>query len=135
MAYRSGYRSAATSRAAVPNEIIINVSAGETRIAIVEQNLFTELHIERDGDRSVTGMVCKGRTTRVLPGMQAAFVDIGLEKAAFLYVGDYLDDQGQLDRDSADEDSPRPRRARGVLISRTGRAWRRGRPCARRGCF
>jgi len=113
MAYRTGYRSAGNGRATVPNEIIINVSAGETRIAIVEQNTFAELHIERDEDRSVTGMVCKGRITRVLPGMQAAFVDIGLEKAAFLYVGDYLDDQGQLDPDSADEDSPRPRRARG----------------------
>jgi ribonuclease G len=113
MAYRTGYRSAGNGRATVPNEIIINVSAGETRIAIVEQNTFAELHIERDEDRSVTGMVCKGRITRVLPGMQAAFVDIGLEKAAFLYVGDYLDEQGQLDPDSADEDAPRPRRSRG----------------------
>jgi ribonuclease G len=112
MASRSGYRSAGNGRAAAPSEIIINVSAGETRIAIIEQNTFAELHIERDEDRSVTGMVCKGRVTRVLPGMQAAFVDIGLEKAAFLYVGDYLDDQGQLDPDSVDEDSPRPRRAR-----------------------
>jgi ribonuclease G len=113
MASRTGYRSAGNGRAAVPNEIIINVSAGETRIGILEQNTFAELHIERDEDRSVTGMVCKGRITRVLPGMQAAFVDIGLEKAAFLYVGDYLDDQGQLEPDAADEDAPRPRRARG----------------------
>jgi ribonuclease G len=58
-------------------------------------------------------MVAKGRVTRVLPGMQAAFVDIGLEKAAFLYVGDYLDERGQLDPDLEDEDNPRPRRARG----------------------
>ncbi len=113
MASRSGYRSAGNGRAAVPNEIIINVSAGETRVAIVEQGSFAELHIERDAGRSVAGMVCKGRITRVLPGMQAAFVDIGLEKAAFLYVGDYLDDQGQLDPDAADEDAPRPRRSRG----------------------
>ena len=113
MASRSGYRSPGNGRAAVPNEIIINVSAGETRVAIVEQNTFAELHIERAEGRSVTGMVCKGRITRVLPGMQAAFVDIGLEKAAFLYVGDYLDDQGQLDPDAADEDAPRPRRSRG----------------------
>jgi ribonuclease G len=113
MASRSDYRSAGNGRAAVPNEIIINVSAGETRIGILEQGTFAELHIERDEDRSVTGMVCKGRITRVLPGMQAAFVDIGLEKAAFLYVGDYLDDQGQLEPDAADEDAPRPRRTRG----------------------
>jgi ribonuclease G len=89
------------------------VSAGETRVAIVEQNTFTELHIERERERSVASMVVKGRVTRVLPGMQAAFVDIGLEKAAFLYVGDYLDDQGQLDPDMVEDEPPRPRRGRG----------------------
>jgi ribonuclease G len=57
-------------------------------------------------------MVAKGKVTRVLPGMQAAFVDIGLEKAAFLYVGDYLDEHGQLDQDNAD-DAPRRRHSRG----------------------
>jgi ribonuclease G len=113
MASRSGNRSAANGRSAVPNEIIINASAGETRVAVVEQGSFAELHIEREGDRSVAGMVAKGRITRVLPGMQAAFVDIGLEKAAFLYVGDYLDEQGQLDPDMVEDDSPRPRRSRG----------------------
>jgi ribonuclease G len=113
MASKSGHRSSGGGRGAVPNEIIINVSAGETRIAIVEQQSFAELHIERDQDRSVSGMVAKGRVTRVLPGMQAAFVDIGLEKAAFLYVGDYLDERGQLDPDLEDEDNPRPRRSRG----------------------
>ena len=86
---RSGGRSGASRRVAPQNEIIINVSAGEIRVAILEQGTVAELHIERDGDRSVAGMVAKGRVTRVLPGMQAAFVDIGLEKAAFLYVGDY----------------------------------------------
>jgi ribonuclease G len=73
------------------NEIVINASVGETRVGIIERNLFTELHIERDDERNVAGAVVKGRVTRVLPGMQAAFVDIGLEKAAFLYAGDYYD--------------------------------------------
>ena len=73
------------------NEIVINASAGETRVGIIERNLFTELHIEREDERNVAGTVIKGRVTRVLPGMQAAFVDIGLEKAAFLYAGDYYD--------------------------------------------
>jgi len=113
MASKSGYRSSGGGRAAVPNEIIINVSAGETRVAILEQQSFVELHIERAHERSVAGMVAKGKITRVLPGMQAAFVDIGLEKAAFLYVGDYLDERGQLDPDADDEDNPRPRRSRG----------------------
>jgi ribonuclease G len=104
----------ATKAAAAPSEILINASAGETRVAILEQGTFNELHIEREGERSVTGAVALGRVTRVLPGMQAAFVDIGLEKAAFLYVGDYLDDSGQLDAsDDDDDEAPRPRRPRG----------------------
>ena len=113
MASRSGGRPSGNGRAAGPNDIVINVSAGETRVAIVEQNTFTELHIERERERSVASMVVKGRVTRVLPGMQAAFVDIGLEKAAFLYVGDYLDDQGQLDPEMVEDEAPRPRRGRG----------------------
>ena len=95
-------------RPATSNEIIINASGGETRVALLEGGNFTELHIERERDRNVAGMVAKGRVTRVLPGMQAGFVDIGLEKAAFLYVGDYLDDEGLLDG----EDEDRRRRFR-----------------------
>jgi ribonuclease G len=95
-------------RSTLSNEIIINASGGETRVALLEGGNFTELHIERERDRNVAGMVAKGRVTRVLPGMQAGFVDIGLEKAAFLYVGDYLDDEGLLDG----EDEDRRRRFR-----------------------
>jgi ribonuclease G len=73
------------------NEIIINAELGETRVALIENNQFAELHIERGRDKSVVGNVVKGRVSRVLPGMQAAFVDIGLDKAAFLYVGDYFE--------------------------------------------
>jgi ribonuclease G len=73
------------------NEIIINAEMGETRVALLENKQFAELHIERERDKSVTGNVVKGKVSRVLPGMQAAFVDIGLEKAAFLYVGDYFE--------------------------------------------
>ena len=113
---RHAHRSGSAPRpAAISSEILINASAGETRVALLEQGSFSELHIEREGERSVTGAVALGRVTRVLPGMQAAFVDIGLEKAAFLYVGDYLDDSGQLDPEAADDDdeAPRPRRQRG----------------------
>ena len=73
------------------NEIIINAEIGETRVALLEKGTFAELHIERERSTSVVGNVVKGRVMRVLPGMQAAFVDIGLEKAAFLYVGDYFE--------------------------------------------
>ena len=79
------------------NEIIINAERGETRVALLENGQFAELHIERERDKSVVGNVVKGRVSRVLPGMQAAFVDIGLEKAAFLYVGDYFESTFETD--------------------------------------
>ncbi|MEE8508605.1 MAG: ribonuclease E/G, partial [Myxococcota bacterium] len=109
-ASRSGNRVAS---APVPNEIIINAEAGETRVAILEHGNLAELHIERESDRSAVGTVALGRVTRVLPGMQAAFVDIGLEKAAFLYVGDYLDESGKLGDANPGDDAPRSRRSRG----------------------
>jgi len=78
------------------NEILVNATPGETRVAIYEKNQFVDLHIERAKQRSVVANVVKGRVSRVLPGMQAAFVDIGLEKAGFLYVGDYVEDIEQI---------------------------------------
>ena len=70
------------------NELIINASLPETRIALMEDGQIQELLIERASGKGIVGNIYKGRVTRVLPGMQAAFVDIGLEKAAFLYVDD-----------------------------------------------
>src|SRR3954470_8127188 len=70
------------------NELIINASLPETRIAMLENGEIQELLIERASEKGIVGNIYKGRVTRVLPGMQAAFVDIGLEKAAFLYVDD-----------------------------------------------
>lgn len=69
-------------------ELIINATLPETRIALLEDSEIQELHIERDSERGIVGNIYKGKVIRVLPGMQAAFVDIGLEKAAFLYVDD-----------------------------------------------
>ncbi|MBM4383647.1 MAG: Rne/Rng family ribonuclease [Deltaproteobacteria bacterium] len=79
------------------NEILINATPGETRVAILEKKQFIEFHLERARSKSVVGSVVKGKVMRVLPGMQAAFVDIGLEKAAFLYAGDYVEDIEELD--------------------------------------
>lgn len=70
------------------NELIINVTPYETRVALLEDRLLTELYIERTKDRGIIGNIYKGKVIKVLPGMQAAFVDIGLEKAAFLYISD-----------------------------------------------
>jgi ribonuclease G len=91
------------------NEIVINASPGETRVAILEKNQLVDLHIERAATRNVVSNVVKGRVTRVLPGMQAAFVDIGLEKAAFLYAGDYVEDIERIDGDGGGDGGPRRR--------------------------
>ena len=69
-------------------EIIINSAPYETRVALLEQRRLIEIFIERARDRGIAGNIYKGRVTRVLPGMQAAFVDIGIEKAAFLHGSD-----------------------------------------------
>ena len=72
-------------------ELVINAASHETRIALIENGTIAELYIERSREKSIVGNIYKGRVIRVLPGMQAAFVDIGLEKAAFLYVADVFD--------------------------------------------
>jgi ribonuclease G len=72
-------------------ELVINATSHETRIALIENGTIAELYIERSREKGIVGNIYKGRVIRVLPGMQAAFVDIGLEKAAFLYVADVFD--------------------------------------------
>ena len=69
-------------------EIMINVSFGETRVALLEGGALQELFVERPDDRTLVGRVYQGRVQRVLPGMQAAFVDIGLARTAFLHIDD-----------------------------------------------
>ena len=73
------------------SELIINVAPWETRVALLENGQAVEFHVERAGRPSHVGNIYKGRVVRVLPGMQAAFVDIGLERTAFLYVTDVYD--------------------------------------------
>jgi ribonuclease G len=72
----------------VGHEIIVNQTGRETRVALMEHGRLAELHVNRGDHRSVVGNVYLGRVVRVLPGMQAAFVDVGLDRAAFLYAGD-----------------------------------------------
>jgi len=88
------------------NQIVINVDIGETRVALIEKGIITELHVERRGERSVVGDVYLGKVTRVLPGMNAAFVDIGLERAAFLHMDDIVDEGalGGVGSDEIDEE-------------------------------
>src|SRR5437016_3629837 len=70
------------------HEILINVTPQETRVAMLEQGVVQELHIERSSARGLVGNIYVGRVARVLPGMQSAFVEIGLERAAFLHIAD-----------------------------------------------
>lgn len=72
-------------------EILINVTPQETRVAIMEQGVVQELHIERNASLGLVGNIYKGTVCRVLPGMQSAFVEIGLQRAAFLHVADVLE--------------------------------------------
>src|SRR2546425_3343171 len=94
----------------------MNCTPQETRVAILEGTRLAEIYIERLRDRGIVGNVYKGRVQRVLPGMQAAFVDIGVGKSAFLYVGEIRsesEDEGPsfLDDDEEtreNDDLPRP---------------------------
>src|SRR3954462_4852012 len=70
------------------HEILINVTPQETRVAMLEQGVVHELHMERSSARGLVGNIYLGRVARVLPGMQSAFIEIGLERAAFLHIAD-----------------------------------------------
>jgi ribonuclease E len=74
-------------------EICISTTPHETRLAILEDDQLAEIYYERENEYTLAGSIYKGRVTRVLPGMQSAFVDVGLERDAFLYVTDFLEDQ------------------------------------------
>ena len=85
-------------------DLIINVTHYETRVALIENGTVSELYTERSGERSIASNIYKGRVVRVLPGMQAAFVDIGLDKAAFLYVSDVYDNLEDIEKMMADNE-------------------------------
>jgi ribonuclease G len=89
----------------ISEEILVNITPQETRVAIVENGSLQEVCIERQGSRGIVGNIYKGKVNRVLPGMEAAFVDIGLEKAGFLHVSDIGADNANGD---AEETTPRP---------------------------
>jgi ribonuclease G len=83
----------------MPKELIVSVNGREKKIAIIENERVTEFYIERGEDnQGIVGNIYKGRVMRVLPGMQSAFVDIGLERDAFLYVSDFFDEEEEFER-------------------------------------
>src|SRR5688500_18659839 len=84
-------------------EIVINATRHESRIAVLDEGLVAELWVERTRHRTIVGNIYKGRVTKVLPGMQSAFVDLGLERDAFLYVSDVLEELEEYESETPDE--------------------------------
>src|SRR6202011_1757050 len=79
-------------------ELVVSSTRHETRVAMIEDDQVTEIYYQRENEYSLGGSIHKGRVTRVLPGMQSAFVDIGLERDAFLYVSDFFEDNEEYDQ-------------------------------------
>src|SRR5467141_867369 len=102
-------------------EMIVSSNGHETMVAILEDDLVAEVFVERERQRGVVGNVYKGRVSKVLPGMQSSFIDVGLERDGFLYVDDVIDTMDEFDKlagddddeagkgRSADRDKPRPK--------------------------
>src|SRR6187399_606881 len=91
-------------------EMIVSSNGHETMVAILEDDLVAEVFVERERHRGVVGNVYKGRVSKVLPGMQSSFIDLGLERDGFLYVADVIDTMEEFDKLEADEDAPRNNR-------------------------
>src|SRR5438094_3602933 len=79
-------------------ELIISTTPQETKVAILEDDELVEFYIERHRSQGIVGNIYKGKVTKVLPGMQSAFVDIGLERDAFLYVSDFFEDTEEYEK-------------------------------------
>ncbi len=102
----------------MPNELIINVTLGETRIARLENGVVTELTIERRREQGIVGNIYKGKVVRVMPGMQAAFIEIGLERTGFMHASDVVKDLTRFeeeeeaagDEEEEQESQKKPRR-------------------------
>src|SRR5437868_12918003 len=86
-------------------EMIVSSNGHETIVAILEDDLVAEIFVERERQRGVVGNVYKGRVSKVLPGMQCAFIDIGLERDGFLYVSDVIDTIEEFDRLESDDEA------------------------------
>src|SRR3954465_9942561 len=86
-------------------EMIISSNGHETMVAILEDDLVAEVFVERERHRGVVGNVYKGRVSKVLPGMQSSFIDIGLERDGFLYVAEVIDTLEEFEKLESDEES------------------------------
>src|SRR5689334_15591672 len=99
-------------------ELVISANRHETRVALIEDDQLVEVYFQRANEYSLAGSIHKGRVTRVLPGMQSAFVDLGLERDTFLYVSDFFEEQEDID--TVPDEKP----ARGERSERNGNRGR-----------
>src|SRR5437588_10362129 len=93
-------------------ELVISSNRHETRVAILEDDQLVEVYFQRSNEYSLAGSIHKGRVTRVLPGMQSAFVDLGLDRDTFLYVSDFFEENEEYDKITGDERPSREPRER-----------------------
>ncbi len=108
-------------------ELYVSSTPHETKVALMEDDQLAEVFFERENEYTLAGSIYKGRVTRVLPGMQSAFVDIGLERDAFLYVSDFLELTGDEDEDERvrrHSRASRPYRCRKATAHAAGRTGR-----------
>src|SRR5579862_4307082 len=94
-------------------EMIISSNVHETVVAILEDDLVAEIFVERERQRGVVGNVYKGRVSKVLPGMQSSFIDLGLERDGFLYVADVIDTVEEFEKLEAAEDEEKNKETQG----------------------
>ena len=109
-------------------ELIISSNRHETRVAVVEDDQVVEIFHQRENEYSLAGSIHKGRVTRVLPGMQSAFVDIGLDRDAFLYVSDFFEDNDEYDKIVTSVEEKVFKQQSAGLRLHSGRAMRKHRP-------
>jgi ribonuclease G len=102
------------------SEILIHVRPNETRVAFIQNGTLTDLMIERNQSRGLVGSIFRGKVARVLPGMQAAFVDVGLDRAAFLYVGDVRSDISGDKTDYLWDEEDTPEKSGEILFDEGG---------------
>ena len=106
-------------------ELVISANRHETKVALIDDDQLVEVYFQRSNEYSLAGSIHKGRVTRVLPGMQSAFVDLGLERDTFLYVSDFLEEHEDFDRVETKSGS-------GDRPPRSGRSGRDGQRDSRR---
>lgn len=105
----------------MPSEILINVTREEIRVGLLESGQVVEFYVERKRDASLVGNIYKGKVVKILPGMQSAFVDVGLEKAAFLYVADIMTEMEDYAQFLEEEDKNNSLERSVDIVSKRGR--------------